>query len=293
MTHDSIARFSSKGVAAVAMVVALAAALQVPGQGVASAATVPTASVVSALTPFDSTPSKTIAARCPAGKRVIGGGARVSGAQHVVLTRQQPVQSTTGDSYVVAASEDQTGFTGTWALLAYAICADPPPGLQIVSATSAAGSNAFQGVSASCPPGKFAAGAGGRINGGMGQVDLHTIAEGAFFSSRTTAAGTEDVNGFSGTWSVTAYAVCVTPTSVSDLQIVKVQSASDSTNRKIVEARCPSGKRVTGGTAFSSGIGVIESVSPDANRLRIQGIARNDSSLTGTWNLTVVAFCAS
>jgi hypothetical protein len=274
------------------MVVALTAALQVPGQGVASAATVPTASVVSGITPFDSTASKTIAAQCPAGKQVIGGGARVSGAQHVVLTRLEPVHTSTGDSYVAAASEDQTGFAGTWALLAYAICADPPTGLQIVSATGAAGSSAFQGVSATCPPGKLAIGAGGRINGGMGQVDLNTIAEGMVLSARTTAGGREDVNGFSGTWSVTAYAVCVTPTSVSDLRIVKVQSASNSTTPKIMEAWCPSGKKVTGGTAFSGG-GVIESVSPDANRLRIQGIARNDNPSPGSWNLIVVAFCAS
>lgn len=278
---------------AVAVVVALPVALLLPSQGVVSAATVPTASVVSALTPFDSTANKTIAAQCPAGTRVLGGGARVNGAQHVVLTRQEPVHTAAGDSYVVAASEDEIGFTGTWALQAYAICADPPPGLQIVSATGAAGSSAFQGVSASCPPGKFAVGAGGRINGGMGQVSLHTIAEGAVFSSRTTAAGTEDFNGFGSTWSVTAFAVCVTPSSLSDVQIVKVQSASDSTGRKIMEARCPTGKRVTGGTAFSSAPGVIESISPDANRLRMQGIARNDGPLTSAWNLIVVAFCAS
>jgi len=194
---------------------------------------------------------------------------------------------------VVAASEDQTGFAGTWALQAYAICADPPPGLQIVSATGTAGSDAFQAVTASCPPGKFAIGAGGRINGGGGQVDLNTIAEGGFWSLRTTAGGTEDLDGFSGTWSVTAFAVCVTPNSLFDLQIVRVQSASDSTTPKITEASCPSGKRVTGGTAFSSIPGVVASVSPDANRLRIQGIARNNSPLPGTWNLTVVAFCAS
>ena len=73
-------------VGTVAAVVALPVTLQVLSEGVASAATVPTASVVSALTPFDSTANKTIAAQCPAGKRVIGGGARVNGAQHVVLT---------------------------------------------------------------------------------------------------------------------------------------------------------------------------------------------------------------
>ena len=283
-------------VGAVAVVVALPVAWQVRGQGVASAATVPTATVVSAITPFDSTATKTIAALCPAGKRVIGGGGRVSGAQNVVLTRQEPVQAGTGDSYVVAASEGQNGFTDTWALQAYAICADPLPNQQIpqiVSVTSAPGSEAFQGVSASCPAGKFAVGAGGRINSGGGEVALSTKAEGSSWSTRITAAGTEDADGFAGPWSVTAFAVCVTPTSLLDLRIVKVQSASDATNPKVTAALCPAGKKVTGGTAFSSFPGVVHSVAPDANRLQIQGIARNDSPVGGVWDLTVVALCAS
>jgi hypothetical protein len=283
-------------VGAVAVVVALPVAWQVPDRGVASAATVPAATVVSQVTPFDSNSPKTVTASCPAGKRVIGGGGRINGAQHVVLTRLQPVHDSTGatpDRYVVAASEDQIGFAGTWALQAYAICADPLPGLQIVSAISAAGSEPFQGVSASCPAGKLAVGAGGRINSGGGQVALSTQAEGSSFSTRTTAAGMEDPDGFAGTWSVTAFAVCVTPTSVLDLRIVKVQSASDATNIKSAVALCPAGKRVTGGTAFSSVPGVVQSVAPDGNRLQIQGIARNDSVVGGVWDLTVVALCAS
>jgi hypothetical protein len=280
-------------VGAVAVVVAVLVAWQVLSQGLASAATVPTATVVSELTPFDSTSPKTIAALCPAGKRVIGGGARINGGEHVVLTRLEPVQAGAGDSYVVEASEDQTGFADPWALQAYAICADPPPGLQIVSAPGVLGSDAFLGVSARCPAGKFAVGAGGRINSGEGQVALSTIAEGGLWSTRTTAGGTEDPDQFAGTWSVTAFAVCVTPTSLSDLRIVKVQSANNADALKITEAWCPSGKKVTGGTAFSNFPGVVQSVTPDANRLRIQGIASNDSPVGGTWDLTVVALCAS
>jgi hypothetical protein len=274
------------------------------GPVVASAATVPAATVVSAITPFDSTATKTIAAVCPLGKRVLGGGARINGGQHVVLTQLQPV-STSGptgrDSYVVAASEDQTGFTGTWALQAYAICADPQPSLQVVSQISIPssgipGGGAFEGISVSCPAGKYAVGAGGRISTssiGRGQVALGTIAEGGIYSARTTAGGTEDPDGFAENWSVSAYAVCVTPASLSDLRVVKLQSASDATNPKVMEASCPFPKRVTGGTAFTSFPGVVQAIVPDANRTRIQAIARNDSVLGGAWTLYVAAFCAS
>jgi len=100
-------------------------------------------------------------------------------------------------------------------------------------------------------------------------------------------------DGFAENWSVSAYAVCVTPTSLSDLRVVKVQSASDATNPKIMEASCPFPKRVTGGTAFSDFPGVVQAIVPDANRTRIQGIARNDSVVGGAWTLYVAAFCAS
>lgn len=282
-------------VGAAAVVAALPVAVKVLGEGVATAATVPPASatVVSSLTPFDSTANKTIAAVCPAGKRVLGGGARVNAAQHVVLTREEPVHTSAGDSYVVEASEDRIGFAGAWALQAFAICADPPPGLEIVSATGPAGSRAFQVVNADCR-GKLAIGAGGRINGGGGRVDLLTIAQGMGFASGTAAGGSEELAGFGGTWSVTAFAVCVTPVSFRDLQNVRVDVAQGPGNRTIAEARCPPGKRVTGGTAFSNIPSVIEVIAPDALRLRVQAIARNDSpDVTNTGLLTVIAFCAS
>ena len=54
--------------AATALVVAgVPLAIQVFGQGAASASTVPSAQVTSALTAFDSTPAKTAVAQCPAG----------------------------------------------------------------------------------------------------------------------------------------------------------------------------------------------------------------------------------
>jgi hypothetical protein len=279
--------------AAAALVVAgVPLAIQVYGQGAASASTVPSATVTSALTAFDSTATKTAVAKCPTGTRVIGGGGRVNGAQHVVITRQEPGHNATGDSFAVDAREDEVGFGGSWAVQAFAICSAPIAGLQIVSATSPSSSNAFTSLSASCPAGTFALGGGGKINGGNGQVDLSTLAEGGTVSSRTTAAGTEDLNGFSGNYSVTAFAVCAKG-AFADFQVVKVQSASDSTDRKILNATCPTGKRVTGGAAFANIPGVIESVSPDANRLRVGVIARENTFTTGAWNVIAVAFCAS
>lgn len=91
---------------------------QLVGQQPAAASTVPSVQITSALTAFNSTPVKTVAAKCPTGQRVIGGGGRVNGAQHVVITQQRPVYGSASDKFVVSASEDQFGTSQFWAVKA-------------------------------------------------------------------------------------------------------------------------------------------------------------------------------
>ena len=62
----------------------------------------------------DSSTSKTVTAKCPAGKRVLGGGGTVTGGRgQVVLQRLEPVQTATDDRFVVGAREDGTGYSRT------------------------------------------------------------------------------------------------------------------------------------------------------------------------------------
>ena len=64
-------------------------------------------------------------------------------------------------------------------MVAYAVCAPAPAGLQRVTATSPLGSDEFSQASVNCPAGKHILGIGGTINGGEGQVlidDLRTDA---------------------------------------------------------------------------------------------------------------------
>ncbi len=275
---------------AVAIAAGLTLTAQLVGPSAASAApsaTVPRPQITSALTQFDSLQvPKTARARCPAGTRVIGGGGRVNGGQHVVITRQQPVQGAP-DTFVVSAVEDQVGTPQLWAVQAFAVCSVPLPGLEVVTVTGAAGSSGFQGQNANCSAGKFALGVGGRINNGANQVSLNTQGVGA--SLGTAASGSEDVDGFGGIWSVTAFAVCITAR-FGDVQVVSVQTASDDTARKIFDVNCPPGKNVTGGAAFASFPGVVEVISPNPNRVQV--IARQDGAVTA-WNAIGYAFCAS
>ncbi|WP_448621567.1 hypothetical protein [Geodermatophilus sp. URMC 65] len=275
------------------MAIGVFVGLQVVAQGSASASTVPNATIESELSVSDSKRDKTIAAECPTGKRVIGGGARVNGAQHVVITQQEPISDSSGELFHASASEDQVGFNGNWSVQAFAICSDPLPGLEIVSEAGTPGSDPFQGISARCLAGKQALGAGGRIDGGQGQVQLGTSVEGGpLFSNRSTATGTEDLDGFDGEWNVTAFTVCVIPNAFGDLRLAQEQFNSGPTNRIIGTVSCPSGTRVTGAAAFTSLPGKVEVAVPTAFRLGVQAIGRSDTPGAGPWHMTVYALCA-
>ena len=58
-------------------------------------------------------------------------------------------------------------------MISEAICATPPGGLQLVTATSPT-SSASKGVTATCPTGKRVLGTGADLAGGLGQVVLTT-----------------------------------------------------------------------------------------------------------------------
>jgi hypothetical protein len=268
-------------------------AAQVLAVQAAEAATIPPGSVTVAntISPFNSA-NKTLRANCPAGKRVLGGAGFVSGTRHAVLTELRPISTTTGDSYQVSAAEDETGELGNWAILAYAFCGSTAPGVQIVSATSVPSSNSFTGISATCPGTKRLVGAGGRINGGGGQVDLLTLPEGSLLSNRTTAAGQEDRNGFAGSWSVTSYAVCVTASDLFDLQLVKTFAAGDGTTFKSATATCPTGMQATGGAGWADTPAHVEFIEPN-NAIRPTSIKVGAVAATGfTGQVIAIAVCA-
>ena len=94
------------------------------------------------VTPFTASTSapKSLTATCPAGTRVIGpGGDTTPGDGSVVLNQIRPDASLT--SVTVHADEDEVGTPSNWFLQAFVICAAPPAGLELVSATSASTSS--------------------------------------------------------------------------------------------------------------------------------------------------------
>jgi hypothetical protein len=77
---------------------------------------------VDAVTGASSVNSKTVAVTCPSGKRVVGGGARVTGGGSNRVSIVESFPDSDGSKWNARAAE-VVGTTGTWELQAYALCA--------------------------------------------------------------------------------------------------------------------------------------------------------------------------
>ena len=122
----------------------------------------------------DSSTSRTVAANCPAGKRVLGGGGTATGGRgQVVLERWSRCRPPPTIAPVVGAREDGTGYSRNWQLTAYVLCANPLPAYGSSSTSGSLSSNSRRAPSpsASANPRSDL----GRINGGAGQVHLTNL----------------------------------------------------------------------------------------------------------------------
>jgi hypothetical protein len=143
---------------------------------------------------------------CTNQRRLTGVGAEVPIGATGQVVLDQIVPSADLETARVRAQEDDDGFAGNWSLRPFALCADPLPGLELVSATSPSNSQ-NKHATARCDEGKRVIGTGGRIFGGAGEVSIgYMIPDAAL--TRAHVRGVEDEDGRSGPWSVTAFAIC-------------------------------------------------------------------------------------
>jgi hypothetical protein len=153
-------------------------------------------------TPASDPANPSISARCTGARKLLGAGYKINDGFGQVGIDDFRVFS---GSVAAVAREDDTGFATSWSVTAYAICADPLPGLQIVERIGAFQSDYVNTVNARCPDGQKITGGGGMIEGGLGQVILEDLTN---ESDRYTVTAFEDDNGWSSTWRVYAYAIC-------------------------------------------------------------------------------------
>jgi hypothetical protein len=298
--HPSIARRLSMVFLLSALLTLLSGALSgVPAAGATTASAVSGYQVVyGPETASNSLSPKTARAVCPLGKRVIGGGGAVyqpgvGSIQRTALTELRPVfrYDGTSDAYLATAAETPPGTTENWLVEAYAVCADPLPGMFMVAYTTSPSSSSVQTASAGCP---WVIGTGGRISTSFGRVVLQTARPSPTGDFARVRAH-EVPDGYTGTWSVTAYAVCVS-TKPAGYEVVVGRSGQRlSEPYKSAIAMCPYGKNVLGpGGAISNtapGNVSLQMILPYPSRSYVDAVENTPTNLN--WDsIVATAVCA-
>ncbi|MFI6483521.1 hypothetical protein ACIBH1_36715 [Nonomuraea sp. NPDC050663] len=213
-----------------------------------ASAAVPGIEVVTATGPADSSASKTVQALCPPGKRVVGaGGAAGAFFTGVILTEVTIDPALT--SVTVTGHEDSSGTSQQWPVVAYAVCAEPLPGLQLVTVTGLYDSTKRKTVSAFCPPGTQVLGVGGRVDGAAGEVVLASAWVRAAMPGTSAASahvtGAENGDGTDRAYGVRVHAVCADP--LPGYQVLSHTTQPGSPPLQPFQTpACPAGQRVLG-----------------------------------------------
>jgi hypothetical protein len=156
-----------------------------------------------------SPPMLATAAVCPPAERVLGSGALISdGAREVGLQVARP--SGPGDIARAQAHEESNGYANDWSLTAYAVCAPPPSGYEVIFGPSDEElSEPVKTAFAGCTGTRRVIGAGAAItNVAPGNVSLEEV--NPYLANWVRATAVENVP-LATNWDfIVATAVCAT-----------------------------------------------------------------------------------
>jgi hypothetical protein len=236
---------------------------------------------------------------CPTGfaaSKVIGAGGQVLyGPNASPGTRNLTAIIPTPSLNAVTAVGTAIGNAGgLWAVRPVAVCANPPPGLELVSAQTALDSSYAKYSTATCPAGKKVLGTGAQINSGNpNEVTVGSISPAANLGG-VSAEAVEIGAGTNATWSLKVYAICAT--APPGQQLVTADTPNDSSSPKSQAATCPAGKLVSGaGAKITSNTLNAITLTGMVPAVDLSGVSVNTSEIgAGTndnWSLTAYAIC--
>lgn len=267
----------------------------------ASAAPVTRLTYVNAETNFDSTVYKSVRVFCPAGLQLIGGSYELSGAEGAVVLDDfipSPDNLLVGAGEIVGPGESSDGTTASWKVVATAVCSAPLSGYSIQTGSSDfthTGPNVSQAGRAFCPPGRSVVTGGASLSNGFGQVSISLLDVG---NTVVEADAHPDVDGYSGDWSVTAYAICADLPS--NWRVIEKLSPSDTFLSRTETAFCPAGLVPigVGWRTFGSVRGVVDRYFTRAKIVTgtdpgVTVTAAGPASTSSPWQLAARAVCVT
>ena len=225
----------------VVMVVALGGAV---GMAAPAAAAGMDLIEVTAQSATDSSDEKSVSAYCPAGRRVIGGGAVMGGNIDVHITGMRPDPLT--NSFTAYASEHGPG-NWPWYVTAYAVCAANVGGLVYVSDFTGGDSAATHSEYAWCPGGTKVLGVGGRVTAPDPRKVLLTYVKPTGTGNGAEVGGVEITGGYAGNWWLYTWAVCAPEPAGWD-----VVAAANAPGQSYATFLCQYPKKLTGGGGYIS-----------------------------------------
>jgi hypothetical protein len=142
--------------------------------------------------------------QCTGGRKVLGiGGTGVFGSGRAMLDTIKPTPTLDGVKVEVFAGPGEV--TEPLAARAWAVCATPGFGLQMVSLSTPTSSSSYKTISVGCPPGTDAHGVSASLSGAMGGAHIDGM---SVFSIGVYAEARENPIGYRGSWKLDVIAIC-------------------------------------------------------------------------------------
>jgi hypothetical protein len=280
------------GLFAVAVTVGMAggAAGALAGPAAPAAASVPGIETIFRMSATNSS-DKTVTATCPKGKEVIdAGGQVVYGHGKVIMDDVFPDP---GQKFVNVTGLETDDFDGYWAVVAYAVCANPLPGVEWIKVHTASDSSSTKTLTVECSPGKTVLGNGYAITGGNGEAWVDEAVPNGGPDAAATKVTLLGVEGdtYEGDWDLEGFLICADP-----LPGQRVLSASNtpSTNSDSAYTFCGGPEQTaTGSTAkLHDGTGTVVLAGDFVEWGTTIAQGEVNDAPDGDWWLTTYAFCA-
>jgi hypothetical protein len=249
----------------------------------------------SAVSPSSAFGFKSATAICPLGKRLMGAGFEIAGANNTVVV--DDLMPNTGLTTVAGTAYGPND--NSWTLTTYGICTFFQPGLQRVSVDSP-GNGGDESATATCPGTKVLVGAGYGISGALGAAKVYRMRP----NGGTTTAPTSVTVAAAGTpaaYTLTAHADCADASDglVPGLVRRQATSASSTAFNRGALASCVAGE-VLIGTGYeihdAPGMTVANDLRPNGNATtgptNVMVNAYKTQDFFTNWSVSAYALCA-